>query len=640
MARIGKNENINKPEIFGAMHVNALCSRNFESKRSFFCVRLFSIFFILTSFVLVSCSNFFHFSKSNSGSPTYLVIGPENVSLGYRTINPDMDLALSKLGNITVKGTIGTVSRNIVSSASNLSALYNSLIYLPDGAGTYSFEMTGTIDTIYFYQKIENVVIEEAKANVISFDNLSPIVSSGNTTPFPDFGGMDLKIHFDTTNAAVDEVRVTVRDLSKSEDDADAIVDTKSMTYSSSGTSKTFEYKRMVYDPDTYTTARIPTGSYKVTFDFYVMKNFVDNSVSYIVNVSRGLISYFEDTVVLNDIYKITYNNNSGSDSCTVATGQQKIERYTRKSPTIVLPRIIRKNHIFCGWYDADGNLVTTVPSGTTGNLTFTARWIEMDKSKPVTVYVNPDAEFHYGNSIEYGHSNIDEAMETFFYVGGALPDVVIKIAGSLSGSQMLSDSPKTLRYYVNSIVIEGNSELVDGVPVDEINGAFANETENGVTLPITTETPVTLRNIKITGGNNTNTGDIKGGGLYIGSKAKVTLDDGVLIEGNAAAEGSGIYSDGTFNIQGSAVVQTTGTKSNDIYIASGKTLNISKELTGVAAGIITPYSYTAGTQVLSASTGVTLADAIKKFSVTSQKSEGSEILWTIDDDGKIAVQQ
>ena len=34
------------------------------------------------------------------------------------------------------------------------------------------------------------------------------------------------------------------------------------------------------------------------------------------------------------------------------------------------------------------------------------------------------------------------------------------------------------------------------------------------------------------------------------------------------------------------------------------------------------------------------IADAIKKFSVTSQKSEGSEILWTIDDDGKIAVQQ
>lgn len=55
--------------------------------------------------------------------------------------------------------------------------------------------------------------------------------------------------------------------------------------------------------------------------------------------------------------------------------------------------------------------------------------------------------------------------------------------------------------------------------------------------LTIGTSIPVTIKNLKITGGNASN-----GGGIYVGKSANVTLDNGSLISENyAEKKGGGI---------------------------------------------------------------------------------------------------
>ena len=82
------------------------------------------------------------------------------------------------------------------------------------------------------------------------------------------------------------------------------------------------------------------------------------------------------------------------------------------------------------------------------------------------------------------------------------------------------------------------------GNTTDILNGDKDNDgTGNGTVLTITTTAPVTIRNLKITGGGNT----VEGGGLNIGPNANVRLENGTLItENNARNLGGGVYVEGT----------------------------------------------------------------------------------------------
>ena len=131
-----------------------------------------------------------------------------------------------------------------------------------------------------------------------------------------------------------------------------------------------------------------------------------------------------------------------------------------------------------------------------------------------------------------------------------------------------------------------------------------------------------------------------EGGGVY--NKGTVEMTGGE-IKDNKAETGGGVYfSEGTFEMKGSAVVTpATGSEANDkgkndVYLESGKTITVNDILSHAHAARITPQSYTA-TKVLQAGSGVTLADEVGKFAVTPDvKEEGIAQAWIIDSAGKL----
>ena len=169
--------------------------------------------------------------------------------------------------------------------------------------------------------------------------------------------------------------------------------------------------------------------------------------------------------------------------------------------------------------------------------------------------------------------------------------DFTILVDGKVTGNQVIYNSYDINR--VKSLTIAGKNGLDNkGLPKDTIDADG-----DGIALSINTSTPITISNLIITGGNNVSGNDYnssKGGGLYIGSSAKVTLDsvfvgDTVTTVANAttyankAKNGGGVYVDGgTLTLKKGSVIghnyatantiDNSGEGGGGVYVAgSGK---------------------------------------------------------------------
>jgi len=140
------------------------------------------------------------------------------------------------------------------------------------------------------------------------------------------------------------------------------------------------------------------------------------------------------------------------------------------------------------------------------------------------------------------------------------------------------------------------------------------------------------------------NTANLYNGGIkFVGSTCEVHLNGGVIKNNKALGGGSGAVSmDGNptvFTMSGSISIPygvetdsgiEKGKGKNDIELPSGKVITITGSLTGtVPVATITPKSYEVGTTVLAAETGVTLADEVGKFTLSSAQ-------WGINSSGSL----
>ena len=91
-----------------------------------------------------------------------------------------------------------------------------------------------------------------------------------------------------------------------------------------------------------------------------------------------------------------------------------------------------------------------------------------------------------------------------------------------------------------------------------------------------------------------------KGGGVYV-NNGTLIMQDSSAITNCSAAEGGGVYVAGTFEMKEDAIVtpSTGGDENvkgkNDVYLASGKSIDVTGALTNTPAARITPDSYTDG---------------------------------------------
>ena len=143
-----------------------------------------------------------------------------------------------------------------------------------------------------------------------------------------------------------------------------------------------------------------------------------DNSINY-----AGL----DLTVTLVPSYTITYNLNSGTN----ATGNPTT--YTANTETFILADPSREGYVFLGWFsDAEFNTpaTTTITKGSTGNLTFWAKWGKNIANCTATVPDQVVSPYGYsfndiGSKFDYANNNVgkDYAAACIEDIGAVVMD-------------------------------------------------------------------------------------------------------------------------------------------------------------------------------------------------------------------------
>ena len=344
------------------------------------------------------------------------------------------------------------------------------------------------------------------------------------------------------------------------------------------------------------------------------------NTTEYYVNIADGLTTTTELKVNLKETFKITYETNEGE----LEAGEVlPLNCFSQLSDDITLPVMKKAGYFWGGWYDnADytGTPITTIPANSNKNWNIYAKWNE-----PV-LYVSGTGDDTTGTGTEDKPFETTERaceaiiatdakynpqyMDWTIYIMG---DVTGKHSGTRkAGSRTYSSDygvstiPETLTLeYAKSILLTGTSELdSDSNPQDLINRGIitSDSSTTGVALAIFSEVPVTIKNLKITGGKNTSTSgsstqplQSKGAGMHIGSNSTVTLDDDTLITGNQGRYGGGVYNAGTLYLVGRVYI---GDRTKTIA-ASGRAPNgnSANEASGGGCGIYNCGSLYLGTE-------------------------------------------
>ena len=160
--------------------------------------------------------------------------------------------------------------------------------------------------------------------------------------------------------------------------------------------------------------------------------------------------------------------------------------------------------------------------------------------------------------------------------------DYTVVIDGEISGSQTISNSLKNDgngTYNAKTVTIRGATDN----STDILNGGFTSNS-NGTTLSITSDVPITIKNLKITGGYASS--PIGGGGLY--ANGNITLSEGALISGNHTAScGGGIYNDSkTLTIESGAEISSNEENSSTSNCGGGGIFNYQGTLI-ISGGVI-----------------------------------------------------
>lgn len=502
-------------------------------------------------FVISACSDID--SGEAPGNGTYLVLAPNGVSFDARSVEPDANYMMANFKDITLTATkSGGTKKTLASSIGSLEALYAKQFLLEGGAGIYSFELKGSLDNVYFSQLLENIEIEESKTNTISF-TLSP-TGSKDVSDFGDNGGLSVDLKFSKTN--VKSIYVTLLNL-----DTNQIKEERTIS-SSYFTSSGYTYKKNAsypnYYTELYTEGSIDPGTYRLTFDFLTDNKLLINSFSYIVHVVKGLNSIVTQEIDLNQVYSISYTKNGGS----LAEGEVEIAKYTRLNE-VILPRLTKSNNTFIGWYDNssfEGEPVTKIEKGSTGNKTFYARFVSS------ALYVNAanGDDSHDGSS---GSST--KALQTLgaalnkmaLTADGKKLDYTIYLTGTFTGEQKIED-PSGSALPAASITLTGYQGVDSaGVPKDVLDGGFT-ESSKGSTLTISTTVPVIIKNLKITGGYAE---EGKGGGITLSQGTSLTLESGEISGNSGVSSSAAVYISASstkgavFTMNGGTICNNTG---------------------------------------------------------------------------------
>lgn len=509
------------------------------------------VVFCAISLALFACGNVTGGNDDNAADgKTYLRISAQ--AHASRTASPQA--SVTNLTDLVLVGTLDGGTEKTLAQAETLSILSKEQIAVP--AGNWIFTLSALLDGVTFSGTAQKNVVA-GKVNTISFTLVSE----------QSYGGMAITVAF---TGEADRVTATLTKADQSATLAEVTYTTDDFKTVEVGTSAATMSRSVTFTRNLVSeTERLASGTYLLAFAFYAGDDAIPlNSTETYVRISDGITTTaLLPTLTLNQVYTITYNyyangmvlSAADQKAITLADGETAIltNAYSIKSDDIVLPALALDGYHFAGWYSNQllTDTATQVSASGADDRTFYAAFINQIN---VSATGSENANVLTGVPV----NSIESATDKIIAFSDPI-DWTIAVDGEMTGAQEfkydveLVDSNLTSSN-AHSITLTGANGLdASGVPQDALNGEFT-EDNTGTTLTIKTGVPVTIANLKITGGYASS-----GGGVYIESGATVTIADGVLIaENTATGTGGGIYNAGTLTMTGGTISDNSATSS------------------------------------------------------------------------------
>lgn len=499
-----------------------------------------SIFF-LTILVLTACVD----DISDSHSPDNVQVVPdlgEKVKVNIKISSIDDDIKdrtvlpgaeLEKLSSISLKGTLAlsTISDETLGVWTTNSDISSSPVELYKG--NWTLTLTAIHDGVEFTDTQTLTITNNAAKTV----NFALVPASGVSN-----GGFDIKLYYNTNNGTPAVVKGGLYTMSDSEK-----IPLSSLTAQSDSGSSYVRFSRSVTGSD-----NVAQGTYRAKVIFYGDDACTVelNQFWQIVRIKNGYTSSFSNQtkpIDLNPVSTITYDLNTGS----YLTGESGVTKYSTYSADIILPKAAKDGKIFAGWQvSTNGGStyseepITEIPHGSSGDKILKALYLSPE------VYVSSSGTADGSNNLDGftsarafgtlqgGVNYIDSVVTNFssLNTGTGATDIAslpwtVKVSGEIKGVTSISTLSAT------GLSLSG----ITGTSTDILNGnigstATANGTVLSISLPSTC--PVTISNLKITGGNTTE----NGGGINIATGANVTINACLITSNIAACNGAGLY--------------------------------------------------------------------------------------------------
>ena len=215
------------------------------------------------------------------------------------------------------------------------------------------------------------------------------------------------------------------------------------------------------------------------------------------------------------------------------------------------------------GWRVLSGNFATGGGSGA-ANATAT---LTVDGHKTVTVKFKP-GELHFNSGGPDAWKRLrEEAAKT---EGSHTIVINGEITSPDGNNEITLGRDLTIQGKDSSAVLNANG----------ITRIF--RVENDKTLILK---DITLKNAQV---GSTN----KGGGVYIENGGTLIMQGSTTITNCKAGDGGGVYVDGTFKMEGRALVTPESNTDNEVYLESGKTVTVTGALTHTPAAKIRVADY------------------------------------------------
>ena len=317
-----------------------------------------AVFFLLFVFLSCSVDNY----EESSGSPVLKFdIGNSNA----RNALPDVQLDDFNAFELTISG--------ITDKEYSKQFMYDSYKEFSEASivvneGEYNFSLVAACDSV-IYMAEQNKTVSKGLSK-ISFEL---ILADGFN--FYGEGNINVKIKFPSAN-----VKAVTAGLYDMKLNSVPGYNDEKLVFTESGNA-------------VYSKEEVVSGNYILIFKFYAdteKQNLLGCYREYALIADKFTSSSSVVLDALDSLYSITYELNGGSFS-DAKTAQGS---YTRKSSVIELPKVVRQNYQFSGWYeqsDFSGEVQTVIPSNSSGNKTFYAKWIP---TNTITFSVSGDNYF------------------------------------------------------------------------------------------------------------------------------------------------------------------------------------------------------------------------------------------------------